>query len=321
MLDEIEMVFGRQKDFNLKLKPKKCHFFLCSVVFLGYVLFAGGISANPEKVEKVQNQPVPSNQKELHSFLGLASYYRCFIPKFAVISKCLHELVGPTHIKKDRKIKAETTENGNFQWADEHQKLFDLLKAHLTSTPVLGYLDFSHPFDLETCLIVRIGAVLSQKDECGQSKAIAYASQSLHPSERNMRNYSLAKLELLVLKWAMTEKLQDYLLGSKFTVYTNNNPLACVREIKLGEVQIRWLSKLLLFDFDIKYRTCKSNKAVDALNCHPSDSEEMDSNPESEEYETIFVAIECEELEGILDGEKIPQESMVAIQDKEDKPA
>ena len=48
------------------------------------------------------------------------------------------------------------------------------------------------------------------------------------------------------------------------------------------------------------------NKAVDTLSHHPSDSEEMDSNPESEEYETSLYAIECEELEEILDGEKIP---------------
>ena len=98
-----------------------------------------------------------------------------------------------------------------------------------------------------------------------------------------MRNYSLAKLELLALKWAMTEQLWDYLLGSKFMVYTDNYPLAYVRGSKLGEAQIRWLSKLALFDFDIKYRTGKSNKSVDALSYHPNDSEEMDSNPESEE--------------------------------------
>ena len=99
MLDQIEMVFWRLKDFNLKIKHKKCHFFQCSVVFLGYVLSVDGISSNPEKVEKVQNCPVPSNQKEFHSFLGLTSYYRHFIPKFIAISKCLNELVSPTHIK------------------------------------------------------------------------------------------------------------------------------------------------------------------------------------------------------------------------------
>ena len=103
MLDQIEKVFGRLKDFNLKIKPKKCQFFQCSVVFLGYVLSADDISANPEIVEKVQNWQVPSNQKELHSFLGLASYYRHFILKFAAISKYLHELVGPIYIKEAEK--------------------------------------------------------------------------------------------------------------------------------------------------------------------------------------------------------------------------
>ena len=134
-----------------------------------------------------------------------------------------------------------------------------------------------------------------------------------------MRDYSLAKLELLVLKWAMTEKLRDYLLGSKFTVCIDNNPLAYVRESKLGVAQIRWLSKLVLFDFDIKNRTGRSNKAADVLSHHPIDSEEMNSNSESEEYETILYAIECEELEEILDGEKIPQECKKAMQDKKDK--
>ena len=72
------------------------------------------------------------------------------------------------------------------------------------------------------------------------------------PCTQTMRRYSLAKWELLMLKWAMMEKLWDSLLGSKFTVYTDNNPLAYVRESKLGVAQIRWLSKCVLFDFDIK---------------------------------------------------------------------
>ena len=67
-----------------------------------------------------------------------------------------------------------------------------------------------------------------------------------------MWNYSSTKLELLALKWAVMEKLKDYLLGSKFTVYTDNTPLGYVKESKLGAAQIRYFSKLALFDFDIK---------------------------------------------------------------------
>ena len=46
-------MFDRLKEFNLKIKPKKCQFFGTSVLFLGHVLLAEGIPANPEKVEKV----------------------------------------------------------------------------------------------------------------------------------------------------------------------------------------------------------------------------------------------------------------------------
>ena len=70
MLDRIELVFDRLKQYNLKIKPKKCQFCDTSVLFLGHILSAKGISANPEKVEKVKIWPVPKNIKEVQSFLG-----------------------------------------------------------------------------------------------------------------------------------------------------------------------------------------------------------------------------------------------------------
>ena len=103
MLDCIDLVFNRLKEFHLKIKPKKCHFFDTSVVFLGHVLSSEGISVNPENVD-VWDWPIPTNAKEVHSFLGLASYYQRFIPKFAKIAQCLHKLVGSTsnkHKKQD----------------------------------------------------------------------------------------------------------------------------------------------------------------------------------------------------------------------------
>ena len=65
---------------------------------------------------------------------------------------------------------------------------------------------------------------MSQVDENGKVHVIAYTSWTLGPSEKSMHNYSSAKLELLALTWAVTEKVGDYMLGSKFTVYTDNNP-------------------------------------------------------------------------------------------------
>ena len=60
------------------------------------------------------------------------------------------------------------------------------------------------------------------------SYVISYTGRFQKPNEQSVCNYNLVKLELLALKWAVTEKLRDYLLGSKFVVYTSENPLAYV---------------------------------------------------------------------------------------------
>ena len=59
MLDRIELMFSRLKEFNLKIKPKKLHFFQTSLTFLGHILSADGILPNPEKVAKIKDWPTP----------------------------------------------------------------------------------------------------------------------------------------------------------------------------------------------------------------------------------------------------------------------
>ncbi len=99
---------------------------------------------------------------------------------------------------------------------------FEGLKGKLTTAPVLAYADFSIPFILEVDASNQgLGAVLSQENE-GKVRPVAYASRSLRPTERNMSNYSSMKLEFVVLKWAMTEKFREYLLGNKCFMWSAN---------------------------------------------------------------------------------------------------
>ena len=217
----------------------------------------------------MKDWPVPSNAKEVHSFLGLASYYHQFIPQFAKWASPLHELICPVMMKKTHaRIKLPPLQQNlpPFQWTSDQQESFDKLKLALTSAPVLAYPNYDKPFLLETDASLKgLGAVLSQEDDDGNMCIISFASHTLKPYEKSMHNYSSAKLELLTLKWSVCEKFRDYLIGSKFTVLTDNNPLTYVCTSCLGMSQIRWLSDLALFDFDIKYRVGKTNQAADAL--------------------------------------------------------
>ena len=306
LIDRIELVFQRLQSFNLKIKPKKSHFFKEDVIFLGHTLSSKGILPNPEKIEKIMDWCQPTTHKELHSFVGLCSYYRRFIPNFSQIAKPLHELIGPMKPKEGQKKYGYTTE---FHWTQEHQESFDKLKHALTTAPVLIYPDFSKPFVVEIDASGKgLGAVLSQTGDDGKLHPVAFASRSLHPNEQNMKNYSSAKLELLGLKWAVTEKFRDYLLGSKFTVYTDNNPVAYVKKgsNRLGASQIRWLADLASFDFDIKYRTGKSNTAADALSrrSHPK-LDKTDMN--DDEDEAIVYAVQVNQiLTEVIGGSKLP---------------
>ena len=116
---------------------------------------------------------------------------------------------------------------------------FDALKIDLSTAPVLGYPNFTREFILETDASLKgLGAVFLQQDNTSKVHVITYVSQTLRPYEQSMCNYSSAKLELLALKWVLTEKCRDYLHGLKFTVYTDNNPLAYIQTSQLDASQV-----------------------------------------------------------------------------------
>ena len=272
--------------------------------------------------------PVPKTSKEIHSFISLASYYRRFIPNFPKWSKPLNTLIiPPAHQAKVRQGEMKKSELTEFVWAKECQEGFDALKHTLTTAPVLAYPDYTQPFILETNASLKgLGAVLSQKGKDGEVRVIAYASRSLRPSKRSMRDYSSAKIKLMALKWSVCEKFKDYLLGSKFTVFTDNNPLVYVKTSKLGTAEIRWLSELALYDFNIVYRMGRSNLVADALSRRPEvegeNHNQIASDNDDEEWQAISCSAICAELEGIVGGVKVDRTLRECIQvvqsDKDD---
>ena len=136
----------------------------------------------------------------------------------------------------------------------------------LTEAPILGYPDFTRPLILEIDASFKgLGAVLSHEQENGLV-VLSYASHSLCPAEQNMNNYSSMKLELLALKWAVTEKYRNLLLVTQCIVYTDNNPLSyLLTTAKLGATEMRWAAQIAQFRISIKYRSGCTNANADAL--------------------------------------------------------
>ena len=91
-LDNLREVFTRLTNAGLKLKPSKCKLVQREVEFLGYVVSCEGISTDPKKLAAVAEFPRPSDLRALRGFLGLTSYYRCFVPSFYTVAQPLYKL-------------------------------------------------------------------------------------------------------------------------------------------------------------------------------------------------------------------------------------
>ena len=290
----LDNVFQKLRQYGLKIELKKCKFFQTKVTHLGHTISAEGIGTDPEKTSVVKEWPVPTTVRELRSFLGLASYYRRFVKGFASIAAPLHKVVGQCSDSSKCKKGGRRSRSTSITavWSPECDEAFRNLKESLCTAPILGLANYALPFILEVDASNQgLGAVLSQ-DQDGKRKVISYASRGLRKTERNMQNYSSKKLELLALKWAMTEKFRDYLLGSTVTVYTDNNPLTYINtKAKLPAIEQRWVSDMASFNFTIKYKPGIRNGNADGL-CRMGPRLQEPSEGESEVANVLTISHE-----------------------------
>ena len=253
-LEHLRTVLLRLRKAGLRLKPKKCKFLHKEVFFLGHILTQEGIKPDPEKTAKVRDFPRPVDLTTLRQFLGLASYYRRFVPSFAAVARPLNALLK----KKVR-----------FEWSAACEDAFCQLKELLVTAPVLSYPKFEkgRSFILETdASKVGLGAILSQEQDDGLVHPIAYASRSLNTHEQN---YGISELETLGLVWAV-RYFRPYLLGFPCTVFTDH--AACLSILNTARPSgklARWALSIQEMDLTIKHRPGKSNANADALSRNP----------------------------------------------------
>jgi hypothetical protein len=83
--NHLHIVLQRLRDHHLYAKFSKCEFWLNTVKFLGHTISSDGISVDPRKVQEVFDWKPPTSVHQIRSFLGLAGYYRRFVPDFSRI--------------------------------------------------------------------------------------------------------------------------------------------------------------------------------------------------------------------------------------------
>jgi hypothetical protein len=185
---------------------EKCIFCTDRVSFLGYIVTPQGIEVDEKKIEAIESWPLPQTITQVRSFLGLASFYRCFIKDFSTIAAPLHELMKKGMV---------------FHWGKAQEESFATLKGKLTHAPLLQLSSVGKTFELVCDASgVGIGGVLMQ-----DGKSVAYFSEKLHGF---VLNYSTYDKELYALVNSL-ETWRHYLWPKEFVIHSDHESLKYLR--------------------------------------------------------------------------------------------
>ena len=195
-----------------------------------------------KKIEVIIEWKPLRNVTEVHSFLGLASYYRRFVKGFSMIAAPRTRLLQ---------------KNVRFEWSEKCQASFEKLKALLTEAPVLTQSTYGKEYVIfSDASLNGLGCVLMQ-----EGKVVAYASRQLKPYEKK---YSTNDLELAAIVFAL-KIWRHYLYGEKCFIYTDHKSLKYLPSRELNLRQRRWMELIKDYDCVIDYHPGKANVVADAL--------------------------------------------------------
>lgn len=252
-LDYLEKTVVALSTAGFTINIKKCQFFVTTIEYLGRQISSEGVRPSKNKVSALVNSPVPRTVKQVRQFMGLASYFRKFIPDFATRTACITML---------------TKQNQKWNWGVEQDIARKYVIDHLTSSPPLSIFDPDLYTELHTdASSLGYGAILIQKAE-GQSKIVGYFSKRTSPTESNYSSYDL---ETLAIFNAM-KHFRVYLLGINFKLITDCNAIkSTMSKRDLSPRVARWWTYLQDFQFEIIYRKGKLISHVDFLSRNPVD--------------------------------------------------
>jgi len=226
--------------------------------YLGFEISKNGIEPERRKIMAVENYSVPNNVRAVRRFVGLASYFRRFVKGFAVIARPLTDLL---------------CKNTRFQWTDERDRAFKMLKKALTSRPILSMYEPNAYTEVHADASQHgVAAVLLQRQaEYGKMHPISYFSRKTTKDEVKYHSY---ELEALAIVNAL-ERFRVYLIGICFVIKTYCNSLKLLADKRDLNPRIGWwFIKLSEYQYKIEHFKGDRNLIADALSRSPVESEQ-----------------------------------------------
>jgi hypothetical protein len=232
---------------NLTLNLKKCQFMTQTFSYLGHLIDQHGIHPNPDKVAALRQLSPPTNRQQLMQFLGLANWFKRFIPNLAQMASTLYPLVS---------------KQATWTWTVQEQTAFDQIKTSLTSNACVKFPDFTKTFVLVCdASDKQIGAVLLQPYDRDLYPIYYYS----HVLDKHQQSYSVTEKECLAIVLAI-KHFHVYLHGVFFIVRTDHRALVWLYKAKdQFSKLLRWSIFLQQYNFLIVYGKGQSNVVADAL--------------------------------------------------------
>lgn len=249
----LEEVLKVAAKYGLVINWKKCDLLTKRVEYLGHIVENGTVCPSADKTKAVLKFPRPENTRQVHSFIGLTSYFRKFIENYANIARPLTDL-----LKKEK----------TFYFGVEEEDAFLTLKKKLAEEPVLGIFNPGRETELHTDASQQAySGILLQRNPVDKAlHPIYYMSRKTSDAEKKYTSYELEALAIV----ESVKKFRKYLLGIKFKIVTDC--LAFEMTIKKKDLTTRvarWILLLQEYDYTVEHRSGTKMKHVDALSRNP----------------------------------------------------
>ncbi len=246
----VRLILNKLQEADLQININKCKFHVQKIIFLEFLMSIKKLKMNSRKMQAVVDWSTFNNLTQMQFFIDFCNFYQRFIKNFSKIVHSMIQLIQKKII---------------FEWNEVCQIVFDHMKRRMIKTSILRHFDQTCETILKINLFNYINdEVLSQYDDEEVLHSIVFYSKNIFFAECNYEIYD-KKLSIIIQAfkhWWFKLKLTDI----SIKMFINHQALiSLMKDKELSRHQMRWVQKLIDFNFRIMYWSDKQNIKIDAL--------------------------------------------------------